>query len=57
MEYSNHSKGRYYLMLVLFDLDRCVCQSLYKCKEGRYLFALDDPWSLKSLAVENIFEK
>lgn len=34
MEYSDHSKGRYCFLVVLFHLDRCICESLY-------FFALD----------------
>lgn len=41
MEYSDHSKGRCCLLVVLFHVDRCLCESLY-------LFALDGSQSLKS---------
>lgn len=41
MEYSDHSKSRYCLLVVLFHVDRCICESLY-------LFVLDGSQSLKS---------
>lgn len=50
MEYSDHSKGRYCFLVVLFHLDRCICESLY-------LFALYGSQSLKSLIIENILDK